>query len=143
MLLGMMWLAACTNPGMTIAGGGVEAGINYTLSGTAERTFTASLAEVHRATRAALRRMDIRVDRDDVDTDERRITCQAGDRQIEIHLRQLAPRTTMQTVVVAYNAILRDRATAREVILQTARTVEVEPTRVEDVARGPDRRTTR
>ena len=113
----------CAAVGLTLfgVGAGVAAGTgtNYTLDGIAYRTFTEPPARVRTATLAALRGMDVTVSADDTVESGRRIVGQAGDRTIDIELAELTTRTTRMRVTAKYNWILRDRATAGEIIAQT------------------------
>jgi hypothetical protein len=88
------------------------------------KTFTTPQANVKKATYGALNRMQIRV----VDTKRsgstELITAKAADREIEIELEALTPSTTRMLVVAKKDSgILRDSATATEIILQTEKMV--------------------
>jgi hypothetical protein len=55
------------------------------------------------------------------------ITAQAGDRSVDIELDHLTATASRMRVVVKKNILIRDRATATEIILQTDRTLSDHP----------------
>lgn len=113
----------CAAVGLTIfgVGAGVAAGTgtSYTLDGIAYRTFPEPAARVRTATLTALRSMDVAVNADETMDGGRKIVGQAGDRTIDIELSELTTRTTRMRVTARYSWVLRDRATAGEIITQT------------------------
>lgn len=102
--------------GAGIAGG---TGTSYTLDGIAYRTFPEPANRVRTATLAALRQMDVTLNTDEMMEGGRKIVAQAGDRTIDIELAELTTRTTRMRVTARYSWVLRDRATAGEIITQT------------------------
>lgn len=58
----------------------------------------------------------------------RRLVAIAGDRTIEIELDWLTAQTTRMRVNAKQGTFFKDRATAAEIIVQTERTLEDEPT---------------
>ena len=113
----------CAGVGLTLfgVGAGVTAGTgtSYTLDGIAYRTFAEPSGRVRTATLAALRHMDVTVNTDDAMEGGRKILGQAGDRTVDIELAELTTRTTRMRVTARYSWVLRDRATAGEIITQT------------------------
>ena len=117
-------LGGCVAVGLTALGVGMATGVSHTLSGIVYKTFAASQAQVKRATLGAFNRMQIKV----VDTKRKgsteTIVAKAGDRDIEVELEALTPNTTRMKVTAKKDGgILRDGATATEVILQTEKLV--------------------
>jgi hypothetical protein len=113
-------LGGCVAVGLTALGVGMATGVSHTLSGIVYKTFSASQSSVETATRNALHRMQIKVLEAKRDGSTRTIKAKAGDRDIEIELEALTPNTTRMTVTAKKDGgILRDGATATEVILQT------------------------
>ena len=122
--LGSLFLGGCVAVGLTALGVGMATGVSHTLSGMVYKTFTTPQAHVKKATMTAFNRMQIRV----VDTKRKgtteTITAKAGDRDIEVELEALTPNTTRMLVTAKKDGgILRDGATATEVILQTEKFV--------------------
>ncbi len=121
----------CAAVGLTIfaVGAGVSAGTGtaYTLDGIAFRTFTAPLDSTRVATIASLKRMAMPIKTDESAPEGRMIIALAGDRTIDIELQSLTPHTTRIRVTAKYKVILRDRATAGEIIAQVERSLEEMP----------------
>src|SRR5690348_15140442 len=88
----VMVLQGCAAVGiMALAtAGGVAAGTgtNYTLDGIAYRTFTASLADVERATQTTLKKMDMTLRSNDKTEKGLEMVADAGDRKIYIELER-------------------------------------------------------
>lgn len=122
-LLSCLLLTGCEPVGMTLfgVGTGVATGtsVSYTLDGYAYRTFTASLPEVEGATRTALNRMGIRVASTARTDQGKALMAHASDRDIEIELERVSPRTTRIRTVAKQGVFFKDRATATEIIYQT------------------------
>ena len=117
-------LGGCVAVGLTALGVGMATGVSHTLSGIVYKTFAAPQAKVETATRGALNRMQIKVVEAKRDGSTRTIKAKAGDRDIEVELEALTPSTTRMTVTAKKDGgILRDGATATEVILQTEKLV--------------------
>ena len=117
-------LNGCVAVGLTALGVGMATGVSHTLSGMVYKTFTTPQAQVKRAALGALNRMQVKV----LDTKRSGTTdtihAKAGDRDIEIDLEALTPATTRMVVTAKKDGgILRDGATATEVILQTEKIV--------------------
>jgi hypothetical protein len=122
-VLSTLLLGGCAAIGMTLfgVGTGVTAGtsVSYTMDGVAYRTFTLSLPQVESATRTALDRMGIKVD-GTANTDQgKALHATSNDRQIEIELERVSPKTTRIRTVAKQGIFFKDRATAGEIIFQT------------------------
>jgi len=99
-------------------------GVSHTLGGMVYKTFTAPQASVRKATMGALGRMQIKVKESKRSGSSETIIARAGDRDVEIELEALTPNTTRMLVVARKDGgILRDGATATEIILQTERII--------------------
>jgi hypothetical protein len=111
----------------TGAGVAVGAGVDHTLSGIAYKTFSVSTNELRFATLKTLHRMDISVIRDEDTPDHHAIDGKASDRTIEIELEPLTRRTTRMRVVANMGGLFfKDAATATEIIVQTAQTLDAQ-----------------
>lgn len=111
-------LSGCDPVSLTVFGVGTATGVQHTLSGIAYRTFTAPLPRVRSAVMSALDRMDIRVaSREKMENGER-IKAKASERDIEIELEGISPKTTRMRSI-ARNGAFMDAATATEIIIQT------------------------
>ena len=117
-------LGGCAAVALTALGVGMATGVSHTLSGMVYKTFTTPQAQVEKATYGALHRMQVKVVKAKRDGSNNTILAKAGDREIEIELEALTPNTTRMAVTAKKDGgILRDGATATEVILQTEKIV--------------------
>ena len=114
----------CVPVAVTAAGVGMATGVGHTLGGMVYKTFTTPQAGVKRATLGALNRMQIHVVESKRNGNTELIKAKASDREIEIELESLTPNTTRMLVIAKKDgSILRDSATATEIILQTEKIV--------------------
>ena len=117
-------LGGCAAVALTALGVGMATGVSHTLSGMVYKTFTTPQERVEKATYTALNRMQVKVVQSKKNGSARTIMAKAGDRDIEIELEALTPNTTRMAVTAKKDGgILRDGATATEVILQTEKFV--------------------
>ena len=125
-LLACLALAAsgCVPVAVTAVGVGMATGVGHALSGMVYKTFTTPQVNVKHATYGALSRMQIKVVSSKRNGSTEVITAKAADRDIEIELEALTPNTTRMLVVAKKDGgLLRDGATATEIILQTEKIV--------------------
>ncbi|HSW83313.1 MAG TPA: DUF3568 family protein [Usitatibacter sp.] len=117
-------LGGCAAVGLTALGVGMATGVSHTLSGIVYKTFTTPQAQVKKATMGAMNRMQIKVIETKRDKSTEVITAKAGDRDIVVELEALTPSTTRMSVTATKDGgLMRDGATATEVILQTEKLV--------------------
>lgn len=117
-------LGGCVPVALTALGVGMATGVSHELGGMVYKTFTASQAQVKQASIGALHRMQIKVVKAKRDGSTETISARASDRDIEIQLEALTPVTTRMMVTATKDGgILRDGATATEIILQTEKHV--------------------
>jgi hypothetical protein len=122
--LSSLSLGGCAAVALTALGVGMATGVSHTLSGMVYKTFTTPQAQVEKATYGALSRMQVKVLNAKRDGSSKTILAKAGDRDIEIELEALTPNTTRMAVTARKDGgIVRDGATATEVILQTEKIV--------------------
>jgi hypothetical protein len=117
-------LPGCAAVAVTAVGVGMATGVSHTLSGIVYKTFAAPETKVRRSTMAALGRMQIKIVETTRDGNKELIKARAADREIEIEIESLTPNTTRMTVTASKEgSLLRDSATATEIILQTEKMV--------------------
>ena len=117
-------VGGCAAVALTALGVGMATGVGHALGGMVYKTFTTPQAQVKRATLGALQRMQVKVVKSERNGSTEVIIGRAGDREIEIELEALTPATTRMKVTAKQDrGILRDGATATEVILQTEKLV--------------------
>lgn len=117
-------LSGCAPIALTAMGVGMATGVSHTLGGIVYKTFTVPQGSVEKATYGALNRMQIKVTESKRDGTTRIIRARAGDRDVEVELEALTPNTTRMVVTAKKDVgLLRDGATATEIILQTEKLV--------------------
>src|SRR4051812_18484039 len=138
-----MWRYA----GVVIAGllGGCAAtssGVEQTLIGVASKTFTEPLQTVQDATVESLSRMAMDVVEQQETLQGRHIKAMVARRTIDIDLERLSGNATyMRVVATKPELMFRDSATATEVIIQTAQTVQDRKARVAEASNPRSLRT--
>jgi len=114
----------CAAIGLTLfgVGAGVSGGtgVSYTLDSVAYKTFAASEADLKAATLHTLKHMAMDVTATEKKDEGTEITATAGDRTVGIEIDRITPKTSRLRVVVKKGWIFRDRATAGEIVAQTA-----------------------
>ena len=111
-------LSGCDPVSLTVFGVGAATGVQHTLTGIAYRTFSAPLPKVRSAVKTALDRMDIQVGSTEKMENGERLKARASDRDIEIELEAISPKTTRMRTT-ARSGVFMDAATATEIIIQT------------------------
>jgi hypothetical protein len=128
LVLAVAGLGGCAGVGLALFGVGAGisggTGVNYTLDSVAYKTFAASEPELRTATLRTLKRMAIDVTENQATESGRQITATAGDRAVDIELDRITAKTSRMRVNVKKGWILRDRATAGEIIVQTEKSLE-------------------
>lgn len=120
-------LQGCADGGTDATGTDIAAGagIDHTTAGIAYKTFAASLGELRVATLNALHRLDLSVIRDGPRNGGHAIVATARKRRVEIEIEMLSGRTARMRVAAGDGgAVFRDAATAAEIIVQTAATLD-------------------
>ena len=122
-------LHGCSNGGMGLFATGADiavgAGIDHTANGIAYKTFTASTGELRIAALSALHRLDLSIVRDGSKNDRHAIVATARERRVEIEIEPLSDRTARMRVAANEGKIFfKDAATAAEIIVQTAATLD-------------------
>jgi hypothetical protein len=128
-----MWLQGCAAAGLAVmgagAGVGLGTGVEHTLNGVNYKTFAIPIDNVHLAARATLQRLGMPITTDARTPTGYTLTASATDRTIDIQLERLTPQTTRMRVVANEGALFfKDSSTATEIILQTAQSLQDDPT---------------
>jgi hypothetical protein len=104
-------------------------GVEHELNGVGYKTFATPIDAVHHATRATLTRLGMPITADSRTQEGWSLTASAADRTIDIELERLTPRTTRMRVVANKGGLFfKDSATSTEIVLQTAQTLQDDPT---------------
>ena len=113
--------SGCAAVALTALGVGGAVGVNHTLNGIVYKTFAEPLPKVKRATLTALQQMEIPVETVEKTKQGELIKAKAANRAIEVEFESLTPKTTRMRVVADSDGLIKDSATATEIILQTER----------------------
>jgi hypothetical protein len=113
-------LAAVVGPVLD-AGGGVllKTGTEYTASGTAYRTFTLPLHDVHAGVLEAFRRTQVTIKQDEVSAKDEQVVGLLQHRVVYVRLTPLTPVLTSMELAVKRNLLASDKATTSELLAQT------------------------
>jgi Protein of unknown function (DUF3568) len=124
-------LQGCTAAaiGLTIAtagaGAGMSVGVEHTLNGIVYKTFAASANDVRFATLKTLDQMGMPITTDEATKNGWQLSATASERTVDIQLERLSDTATRMRVVANEGwVIFKDSATATEIILQTAQTLQ-------------------
>ena len=110
-------LSGCAAVALTGAG----VGVSYTLSNVAYRTFSSPGDQVHTATVDALNKMGIKIVDDYKSENGRTINASTKELDIEINLEEVTLKTTQIKVDARKSIVLKDKATAAEIINQVGK----------------------
>lgn len=102
---------------------GVTMGIGYLYANIAEKTVAFDLDRMSRATVLALQKMGISIAHESKAEGQRRIRGRAKDLDITVKLKEITHKST-KIKVSARNVIIKDKATALEIIHQTVKVAE-------------------
>ena len=113
---------------VTIFAAGAIAGVGhymkYTMDNIAHRTFVADIQQVTLTTLDVLKRLRIKVDTVTKDDSGASIHASANNLAIKIYLLPVSDITTKVTVDAVKHTVLKDRATADEIISQIDHTLQ-------------------
>jgi len=115
--IGCATLTACAPLMISAVSEGGSRAVSHTLDGVSYRTFTAPLPRVKDASLTALNRMGIQSASSAQSDHGETITAKATERDIEIKLESITPKTT-HIRVTAKNGLSRDIATSAEIVAQ-------------------------
>ncbi len=123
----LLSLPGCAAVALTAGSMAAGQGIDHTLSGISYKTFAVSMDDMRAATFKTLDRLDMDVT-DQAKTESGwEIIALAYNRTIEIELEALTRRATrMRVVANKGDFFFKDAATAIEIIIQTAETLQME-----------------
>ena len=99
-------------------GNSVRAGIEYTATGTAYRTFTLSLEDLATVVRRTLEGMELPITEAHAHDERLTLTAEGIQRTVRLTFTPISPAVTRLGITVKQGIIRRDRATASEIITQ-------------------------
>jgi hypothetical protein len=107
---------------IVVTGAGI--GVSYTLTNVAYRSFSSPMDQVHESTIADFKEMDIKIIDDVKLVNGRTITADTMELDIVIDLEKVTLKTTQIKVDARKNVLLKDKATAAEIINQVGKNLE-------------------
>ena len=110
-------LSGCAAAVLTGAG----VGVSYTLTNVAYRSFSSPGDQVHNATVDALKKMGIKIVDDNKSENGRTIIATTKELDIVINLEEVTSKTTQIKVDARKRFVLKDKATAAEIINQVGK----------------------
>lgn len=117
-------ITGCQSLAITTFAIGASTGVQHTIHGVGYRTFTAPSSTVTAAAIAALDGMGITVKSRKSTASGDVIKAATPDRSIELEVERISPNSTRLRAVATHYVVLRDGATAHEIILQTERMLD-------------------
>jgi hypothetical protein len=99
-------------------GNAVRAGTEYTVTGTAYRTFTLSLEDMAKVVRHTLDRMELPITAAAVKGAQLTYVAEGIERTVRLTFTPISPSVTRLGITVKQGVIRRDRATASEIVTQ-------------------------
>jgi hypothetical protein len=114
----------CESLALTTFAIGASTGVQHTISGIGYRTFTLPAPKVKAAALEALAGMSIKVESTKATAGGEIIKSATPDRKIEVEIERISANATRLSVVAKHRMVLRDAATANEIIAQTERVLE-------------------
>jgi hypothetical protein len=99
-------------------GNAVKAGTEYTVTGTAYRTFTLPLEDLSAVVQRTLERMELPVTGAAVHGTRLTLTAEGIDRTVKLTFTPISPAVTRLGITVKQGLIRRDRATVSEIVTQ-------------------------
>ena len=106
-------------------GSAVRAGTEYTLTGTAYRTFTLSLEDLAAVVRRTLERMELPITEAAAHGERLTIVAEGIDRTVHLTFTPISPSVTRLGISVKQGIVRRDRATASEIVTQVEQAIVV------------------
>ncbi len=120
-------LAGCAELGLTVpvAAAGGAAGVNYSLTNNAYKTMSYSLDDVEAALHASLNKMTIKETAIAREESKVTVSATAGDLAISVELEKITLTVTRIEVSAKKDLVIKDKATAAEIIVQTEKNLEI------------------
>ena len=105
------------------AGNAVRAGTEYTVGGTAYRTFTLSLEDLAAVTRQTLDRMELPIVQASAEGPRLTLRAEGIDRTVRVTFTPISPALTRLGITAKQDVLRRDKATASEIVTQIERSL--------------------
>jgi hypothetical protein len=127
LLIFMACLSGCAALGLTVpvvAVSGGTAGVEYSISNNAYKTISYPIIKVEAALKAAFDKMKITETGTEKKAEGVVVSAIAGDHTIIVELERITPAVTKIEVDAKKDVVVKDKATATEIIVQTEKALE-------------------
>lgn len=118
------------------AGAVVKTGTEYTMGGTARRTFTVPINAVRAGVLQAFERTGVTIEPPEEPGDHNTIHGRLAHRSVRVRLTAFSDSLTAMTLVVKQNFFLKDRATSSELLEQVEQAIAENPAFARRLQRG-------
>ncbi len=125
-LILLIFSSGCAALAISAAGAGAGIGIPYVLSDCADRTLNFSFDQVDRATPKVLKRLDIDLLTETEIENGKRIMASTDNLEISIDMEKVTMRATRVIINAKKGTLVKDRATAEEIINQLEKSLATE-----------------
>jgi hypothetical protein len=141
LLILLIFSSGCAALAISAAGAGAGVGIPYVFSDCADRTLNFSFDQVDRATPKVLKKLDIDLLTETEIENGKRIKASTDNLEISIDMEKVTMRATRVIINARKVNLIKDRATAEEIInqLEKSLTMDKTPTFEKRPARGKSR----
>jgi hypothetical protein len=140
-LIPIIFSSGCAALAISAAGAGAGIGLPYVLTDCADRTLNYSFDQVDRVTPKVLKKLDIDLLSETEIENGKRIKASTDSLDILIDMEKVTMRATRVTINAKKGTILKDPATAGEIINQLEKSLAMEkfPAREKSPVRGKGR----
>jgi len=114
-------LSGCAVLALSALGAGAGAGIPYVMTDCADRTLNYSYDQVNQATPLVLSNLDISMLNSTPTKNGEKMKALASELEITIEMEKITEKATRVTVNATKNTVVKDKATAEEIINQLER----------------------
>jgi len=128
LLIPLIFSSGCAALAISAAGAGAGIGIPYVFSDCADRTLNFSFDQVDRATPKVLKKLDIDLLTETETENGKRIKASTDNLEISIDMEKVTMRATRVIINAKKGTLIKDRATAEEIINQLEKSLTTDKT---------------
>jgi hypothetical protein len=121
----LVWFASGCQVAVPLAVTTTSMGVAYYYMNVSDKTAVYDIDTMTRATVSTLKKMGFKVSEQSMDTrGDRKIKAEAEEFNVTVKLKKITKQCTKIKVRVSEDVVMRDRATAAEIVFQTEKTAE-------------------
>ena len=125
-LILLIFSSGCAALAISAAGAGAGIGFPYVFNNCADRTLNFSFDQVDRATPKVLKKLDIDLLKETEIENGKRINASTNNLEISIDMEKITMRATRVIINAKKGTLVKDRATAEEIINQLEKSLTTE-----------------